>query len=253
MRPVVNKHAIVLISAFVGFLADGSLMYAQRPAATVIIDEMTTTEIQAAVAHGKTTLVLMFGGLHENSYSVQDALAYYAFPYEPNENGHKSIAGTVNLRDSTLIALVEDIANSAISNAHFKNVVVIGNHGGGEVALKKAAEGLDAQWTSKGVRVFYFPVYDLSKKELSRYVASQKDANLPPECQTGQFGACIVAIDDFAKMLFLDKRHVRIEKAPPSLAKFIQTPGLGKTIVEQYVTLAVEQIRKAVPATKTTR
>jgi hypothetical protein len=275
--------AFVCALACAGVLAGWSAVAQRSAAATVFIDEMTTSEVQAAVASGKTTLLLLFGGLHENSYGRQDtafsgpahdgvvtgkhnfegnyearriaeelgnALAYYAFPYAPNDRPHKDIAGTISLREDTFIALIEDLANSAIATAHFKHVVIIGNHGTGEPALKRAAEGLDPVWAPKGARVVYLPVYEASKRELSRYLTELKDPNVPPECRSPKTTSCQTAVDDYGRMLFLDKQYVRMEKAPPALAKFL-TPAVGKAILEQYVALAVDQIRKAVSNTAT--
>jgi hypothetical protein len=103
-------------------------------------------------------------------------------------------------------------------------------------------------WAPKGARVLYLPVYAASKRELSRYLTETSDPNVPTECRSLKSTSCQTAVDDFARMLFLDKRYVRIEKAPPALTKFL-TPAVGKTILEDYVTLAVDQIRKAVPNT----
>ncbi|MGH9385929.1 MAG: creatininase family protein, partial [Vicinamibacterales bacterium] len=41
----------------------------------------------------------------------------------------------------------------------FKNIFVMGDHGGGQRMMKDAAEERNAKWSSKGVRVFYVPDY----------------------------------------------------------------------------------------------
>ena len=83
---------------------------------TVMIDDLTGTEVREAIAQGKTTVIIYVGGLHENTYQTQtteyvgpdvdavainkhtlvalyqarriaeelgNALAYYPLPYTP--------------------------------------------------------------------------------------------------------------------------------------------------------------------------
>jgi creatinine amidohydrolase/Fe(II)-dependent formamide hydrolase-like protein len=60
---------------------------------------------------------------------------------------------------------MREIAFSAIA-AGFKQVYLMGDHGGGQDELKRAAESLDAEWAAKGVRVRYVP--DLYYKAADR-------------------------------------------------------------------------------------
>ena len=281
MRSMVRTTTVALGCALIGVcVLGGWILHAQRtPDATVFIDEMTRTEIEAAVAGGKTTLLLMFGGLHENAYTAEttkfsgpghdavvtgkhnfegnyqvrriaeelgNALAYYAFPYEPNPGAHMNFAGTVHLRDETLTAVVQDITNSSITSSRFKNVIIMGNHGGGEAALEEAAAELDATWSPRGVRVFYFPVYATARRQAGQYLTELEDPNVPPECRSP--GQCQTVTGDYARMLFLDDRYVRADKVPAALAE-LATPEFGKTILERYVAVAVDRIREAVPNT----
>jgi creatinine amidohydrolase len=64
--------------------------------------------------------------------------------------------GTVSLSDTTFGAIAREVALSAIS-AGFKNVVLMGDHGGGQEALKQVADELDQEWGSKGAHVYYIP------------------------------------------------------------------------------------------------
>lgn len=285
-----------------------SLAYAQLT--MVLIDEMTTVEMEQAFKAGKNTLIMYVGAYHENKYrdepgpifgpnrdsivvgkhnilaqylvrrvavELGDALALGAIPYTANgfavgqdkgqftgelgpKAGHMAFAGTIGVTDRTQAAMLDDIASSAIisSRGGFKNVVILGDNGGGQIdrkdppydetspnPLRDAVEAIGRRWAPKGVKVLYFPVYAASKRECAKTLAKLP---LPQEFRPGVMG-CNVPIDDAAELLALDQegRYVRKEKLPPAAARFI-TPALGMELLEQKVRIAVEMIRREIPA-----
>ena len=64
------------------------------------------------------------------------------------------LPGTITLPSEVFLGVIRGVAMSAIS-AGFKNVYVLGDHGGGQAELRLAAETLDADWRGKGVHVYY--------------------------------------------------------------------------------------------------
>jgi len=266
---------------------------------SVMLDELTASEIIDAVAAGKTTLILYTGGHHENMYSstvnavngptrdavviskhniigqylarrvaeeLGNALALGVIPYTPNgrvmgqsgneytgelgENpGHMRFPGTISITDETYRRLLDDIASSAIMSSHFKNVVILGDNGGGQDVMKNAAEGLNTKWEPKGVGVYFFPVYAEAKLECAKTISQLA---LPPELPrgSGPGGGCIIPLDDAAEVLALDPdgKFVRIHKltVPPVGARLV-TPELGRILLEQKVKLAVGHILAEVP------
>ena len=76
----------------------------------------------------------------------------------------------------------------------FKNIFVMGDHGGGQRMMKEAAEEMNAKWSPKGVRVFYVPdFYSKYQDEVQLYLYEHK---LP----IGGHGAMM----ETSKMLYLE-------------------------------------------------
>lgn len=257
------------------FILTAGVAFAQR---TVMIDDLTGTEVMEAIAQGKTTVIIYVGGLHENTYQAENtpyvgphvdavainkhtvvalyqarriaeelgnALAYYPLPYTPAGSHLKpaTAGGTIAISDSTFEAVLRDMAGSAVVSG-FKHVILIGEDGGGQAVLRKVADALDREWSSKGIRVFFFPVYADANKVTAEYL--RKVEGFPVECLVNGIGGCISATTDASEMLFLKKENVRTEKISPAVAKFV-SPELGRILNEQKVTIAVNYIRSKVP------
>ena len=119
----------------------------------VMIDDLTTVEVQAAMDAGKTTAVYYVGGTHQNGPAVVlgkhnllarhiservarglgNALAYPPNPYAPagdpiEKTGHMRFAGTVSVSNDTLRAVSRDVAISALA-VGFTHVAILGDHG----------------------------------------------------------------------------------------------------------------------------
>jgi creatinine amidohydrolase len=76
----------------------------------------------------------------------------------------------------------------------FKNIFVMGDHGGGQRMMKEAAEEMDKKWSPKGVRVFYVPdFYSKYQDDVQMYMYEHK---LP----IGGHGAMM----ETSKMLYLE-------------------------------------------------
>lgn len=257
------------------FILISGVAFAQR---TVMIDDLTGTEVMEAIARGKTTVIIYVGGLHENTYQAENtvyvgphvdavaiskhnvvalyqarriaeelgnALAYYPLPYTPAGSHLKpgTAGGTVALSDSTFAAVLRDMASSAVVSG-FTHVIMIGEDGGGQAVMRKVAEELDREWSSKGTRVFFFPVYADANKLTAEYLG--KTESFPLDCLAKGIGGCISATTDASEILFLKKENVRTDKISPAIAKFV-SPELGKILNEQKVKIAVDYIRSKVP------
>ena len=248
---------------------------------TVMIDDMTGTEVMEAVAQGKTTVIIYIGGLHENTYRAEsteyvgpgfdavainkhnlvaeyqarriaeeltNALSYYPVPYTPARNHVKpgTAGGTVALSDATYAAVLREMAGSAIVSG-FTDVVFIGEDGAGQKVIKQVAEDLDKEWARKSIDVYFFPVYSDANQLTAKYLA-QMDG-VPKDCIESGIAGCISAITDASEILFLKKENVRIEKISPAIADVV-SPELGKALNEQKVKIAVDYIRGIVSSSK---
>jgi hypothetical protein len=224
---------------------------------SVMIEDLTTTEIQAALAAGKTTAVCYFGGAHQNGEAVAinkhmlvanhvarrvaedlgTALAYPPSPYAPagdaiKKTGHMRFPGTVSLTEDTFGLLAKELAISALA-VGFKNVVLLSDHGSGLDTLRKVAAQLTTEWTASGGRVFYIPIYEEGEAAFQSHL---KKMGVPANLHT--------PIDDASEVMALDRdnRWVRKDKLAPEIAK-VASAELGRTFVDNKVRLAVASIR----------
>jgi creatinine amidohydrolase len=241
---------------------------------SVFIEELTWPEIKEAQAAGKTSAVIVAGGIEQNGHHMAlakhnviaryvggqiaerlgNALVYPVVPFsmagDPIEKtGHMRLPGTISLPSEVFLGVVRAVALSAIS-AGFKNVYVLGDHGGGQAELRLAAETLDADWRGKGIHVYYISNAGAGQK-VNAYLAERKIA---PGGHAGVAESAQVMFLDQQKLMRKDKYAVAAAgpesatgtNGDPALA----TPEMGKIFLDLKVTDAVEQIRKVTTATK---
>jgi creatinine amidohydrolase len=142
----------------------------------VWIEELTWMEIRDAMKAGKTTALIVAGSTEQNGPYVPtgkhvfvlrataeaiarklgDALIAPAIPFEPGN--FSTTPGTIQLRDTTYDALVEDQAESLKANG-FKHIVMIGDSGGNQRGLERVATKLAPAWAGSGATVHYVKEY----------------------------------------------------------------------------------------------
>src|SRR5262247_2822337 len=111
---------------------------------------MTWPEVKAASAAGKTTALVYTGGTEQRgpqnvngghtlmgreiakaiALKLGNALVLPVLPYTPNQ-ASAQLPGTIGLTPELLGAILERITEQAMITG-FKNVVVMGDHGGGQ-------------------------------------------------------------------------------------------------------------------------
>ena len=200
---------------------------------SVYIEDLTWPEVRQAIAAGKTSAIIYTGSTEQNgphmaigkhnfiarwvagaiAIKLGNALVYPTLPFAPTgdamtRTAHMRFPGSVSLTAQTYGAVVHDIALSAL-DAGFKDVFIMGDHGDGQDVLASVAKSLDAQWKSKGARVFY--VRDIYFKEKQQAHAYEAAHGLPThDAHAGT--------DDTSELLALDAQHrwIRPDKLAPS-------------------------------------
>jgi creatinine amidohydrolase/Fe(II)-dependent formamide hydrolase-like protein len=133
--------------------------------------------------------------------------------------GHMRFAGSVSIDTETFQAVMRQVAQSALA-AGFKNVFLMGDHGGGQPdALRAAAKDLeDADYKlDEAAHVYYVP--DLYFKEKEQMKAYLTEHGIPYDAHA--------ATDDTSEIIFLDeKRWIRRDKLALSTAKEEPTTGV---------------------------
>ena len=227
---------------------------------SVMIDELTTTEVQAALDGGKTTAIYYVGGTHQSGPAVVlgkhnllsahlsrriaqtlgNALAYPPNPYAPagdpiEKTGHMRFAGTISVSHETLAAVSRDVAISALA-VGFTDVFMLGDHGETQEIIREVATTLDAEWSSKGGRVFFIPVYEEGEDRMREILA---ELDVPTNRTT--------PIDDASEMMALNSanRWVRPDRLEDDIAA-VASAELGQQFIEGKVAVAVARIRELV-------
>lgn len=166
MRRLVAVLALCLVVA--------PIAHAQGKRPLVEFENMTWPEVKAALAAGKTTALFYTGGTEQrgpqninggHNYMAQatvrelairlgNAIAMPVLNYTPN-TASAQLPGTIGLTPELLSAVLERLSEQAITTG-FKNVVLMGDHGGGQPnAYKVVAEKLEAKYAAQGIHVFY--------------------------------------------------------------------------------------------------
>jgi creatinine amidohydrolase len=235
---------------------------------SVLIEDLTWTEVRDAIAAGKTTAIYYAGSIEQNGpgmalgkhlfiahYTAQriaeelgNALVYPTMPFAPtgdpeNKMGHMRFPGSVNVSAEAYALIAQDVVRSAIA-AGFKNIVLMSDHGGGgQEALKNVAADMDSAWKSKGVRIVYIPdLYFKEKEQMKAYLTAH---NIPIDSHAGT--------DDTSEVMFIDKdgRWIRRDKLINGRGtegvtgdQTKATPELGKMFIDYKIHDAVDQIRQ---------
>ena len=125
---------------------------------------MTWVEVKDAIDHGKTTALIYNGGTEtrgpqavngghtlvahakviEIAKELGNAIAAPVLPSSPN-NASPDLPGTIGITNDTFKEVNKEVAEQLIRNG-FKNVVIMGDHGGGQKQLGEVATELDAKY-----------------------------------------------------------------------------------------------------------
>jgi creatinine amidohydrolase len=259
-------------------IAIGLLALSAFAQSKVDFEMMTWPEVKKAIESGKTTALIYNGGTeHRGPQNVNgghtlmahatviamaeklgNAIAAPVLPFSPN-NASANLPGTIGLTAPLFAAINEQIAEQMIKNG-FKNIVLMGDHGGGQNELGDVAKKLDEKYSSQGIRVvFCDEVYKKANADFDKYLEAN---HLPISSHAG--------IPDTSEMLYLggDKGWVRKELIATALGDPPRKPGeardpnakrinngiqgdarpstveLGKRIFDMKVEEGVDQIRR---------
>ena len=259
-------------------------VYAAAVPQTVEIEMMTWVELKAALAAGKTTALFYTGGTEQRgpqnvngghnligrqvvkhiAEKLGNAIAMPVLPFSP-AGADPEIPGDIGIPPAVLGQVLESVAENAILNG-FKNVVLMGDSGGGQGpngVYAEVAKKVMAKYAAQGARVHYAdPPYTAARDAFSKILVER---NLP----VGQHGG----IQDTSEMMYLEGANgnwVRKDQLPNSLGALIvngkpefkaDTPKngitgdarkssveLGKLRHEMKVDFAVKQIQSLIAA-----
>jgi len=257
---------------------------AQKP--VVEFEMMTWAEVKKAIhEEGKTTVLVYNGGTEQRgpqnvngghnlmaaqtvraiALKLGNAITAPVMPFSVNE-ASADLPGTIGLTGPVFAAVNEQVAEQLIKSG-FKNVVLMGDHGGGQKELGEVARKLDAKYASQGIRVvFADEMYEKAQGDYEKWLAENKYPS-----------GGHASVMDTSEMLYLggDKGWVRKDLIPVALGDPVRRRGetpdpnakkvnngitgdarpstaeLGKRIFDMKVDYAVRQIKQLLPANST--
>jgi creatinine amidohydrolase len=202
----------------------------------VEFEMMTWAEVREALAAGKTTALFYTGGTEQRgpqnvngghnlmgkatvkaiALKLGNAIAMPVLPYTPN-NANAELPGTIGLTDDLLAAILVRISEQAITTG-FKNVVLMGDHGGGQPqTYAQVAKQLDEKYGPQGIHVYYCDeVYKKAQEDFDAWLLAH---GYPLSRHAG--------IPDTSEMLYLggDQGWVRKELLKDALGDPVPQPG----------------------------
>jgi creatinine amidohydrolase/Fe(II)-dependent formamide hydrolase-like protein len=260
------KKALLLVAMLVATMHAMAATPAAAQTRSVWIDDLTWPEVRDAIVAGKSTAIIFVGSSEQNgphmaigkhnfiarhaaqriAEELGDALVYPVIPFAITgdaaaKTAHMRFPGSVSLPPDVFSGLVRAVVQSALS-AGFKLVTLMGDHGGGQEEMSRAAQALDTQSKKSGARVLF--VGDLYSK-----ADAQFDALLAKRGITSK--ELHAGIPDTSAIIFLGEqawiRKDQIAAAndatgvqgSPALA----TAELGKLYLDMKVENAVNQIK----------
>lgn len=244
---------------------------------------MTAQEVKKAIHEdGKINVIVYNGGTEfrgpqnvngghnlmarETSRAIAlklgNALVAPILGYSVN-NADPALPGTIGITGPTFEAINEEIAEQLIVDG-FKNVFLMGDHGGGQKELGEVAKKLDAKYSPQGIHVYFCDeMYEKAQGDYTKWLAEN-------HYPSGGHGAVM----DTSEMLYLstrggeDRGWVRTEllkiavgdpvggrgqRRDPNTPRIHNgitgdarpsTPELGKKIFDMKVDYAVDQIHR---------
>ena len=256
----------------------------------VEFEMMTWPEVKAALAAGKTTALIYTGGTEQRgpqavngghnikgreiakaiALKLGNAIVMPVLPFTPN-NASADLPGTIGLTPELLAAVLERISEQTIITG-FRNVVLMGDHGGGQGPLgpnnvyDTVAKKLNAKYAPQGIHVYYCDqVYRPATDEFDKITMAK-----------GYPLGSHASLSDTSQMMYLEKGRNWIRR--DQLANAVGTPvgadrrpagpdagngiqgdarrsseELGKLMTDTQVTFAVRQIQGFIPPAKAGR
>ncbi|MGE5128636.1 MAG: creatininase family protein [Sphingomonadaceae bacterium] len=159
------------------------LLIAAAPASgaapsSVFLEDLTWNELRDAIRAGKTTIIVPVGGTEQSgpcialgkhnarvrvlaqriAETLGNALVAPVIAYVPEGNltpptSHMRFPGTITVPHGAFVATLESAAQSFKIHG-FRDIVFLGDHGGYQNDLRRAAARLNAAWVGSGAKAF---------------------------------------------------------------------------------------------------
>ena len=202
------------------------------PSSSVVLEELTSTELRDRIHHGATTVLIPIGGVEQSgpyialgkhnvragmlarkiAQKLGNTIVAPVVSYVPEGSisppaGHMRQAGTISIPAAAFEAVLEGAAASLRQHG-FRDIIFIGDHGGYQKNEQNVAANLNRAWSKggKGQDARAWALLDYYDITQTKYIA---------ELQKRGFSAADIGLHaglaDAALMLATDPTMVRSE------------------------------------------
>ena len=156
---------------------------------SVWIEDLTMMEVRDLLKAGKTTALILTGGIEENgpylttgkhnnvlkvtgesiARSLGNSLVAPIVTLEPGNPERVRTPGTVFLSPETYRAVLSDMATS-LKTQGFRHIIFLGDSGGNQKPMEEVSLALNAKWAGdpSGARTHFIPEY-YNYEEVEKY------------------------------------------------------------------------------------
>ena len=235
---------------------------------SVFMEDLTMLEIRDAIRAGKTTVLVVSGGVEENgpylatskhndimhvnaesiARSLGNALVAPLILLQPGNPERATEPGTIFLSLDSYKAVITDTATSLKSQG-FKNIVLMSdNAGGAQTGMKEVADSLTAKWNGNPARVVFVPEY-FNYADVGRFTREtlKIDESKADGFHDNYYMTAMTIAADPAKVRM--EQRIKANKFMingVNLAPASQTIEDGKKIIAFRTAAAVAAIKKAI-------
>ena len=255
------------------WLVGSAAAVAATPPAGTYLEDLTWTELRDRIQAGSTTVLVPIGGTEQSGPQIAlgkhnlrakviagriaqrlgNAVVAPTLAYVPEGTitppaGHMRFTGTISIPESVFEALLESAARSFRQHG-FREVVLLGDHGGYQKSLERVAARLNREWAGQpGCRVI--ALVDYYRVTQTDFVDALKAKGLGSD-EIGSHAG----LADTALMLAIDPAMVRADALAQAAAAGPRegvhgdprraTAELGRIGIERQIERSVQVIREA--------
>jgi len=224
---ILTNVLIILICLF----ASESVVAQSSRLPSVFLEELTWTEVKAALDNGVRTIIIPTGGTEQNgphmvlgkhnfrvkylaekiAIRLGDALVAPTLAYVPeggidNPQSWMVFPGTIHLPEEYFIKVLEYAARSFKKHG-FTDIVLIGDSGPNQNGMKVISEQLNQEWQASNTRVHFVSKFYANETEFKPLIDSLVKSGIPQEA----FGMH-ADILDVSLLLAVDTSLVRLSR-----------------------------------------
>jgi len=231
----------------------------------VWIEELTMMEVRDALKAGKTSALILTGGIEQNgpylttgkhnhvlsvtgesiARRLGNALVAPIVTLKPGDPESIPAPGTIHLSRETYAGLLRDMATSLKSQG-FRDIFVLGDSRSNQILMQEVAEELTAKWRGGTTRIYFIPEY-YNYDHVETFMHDVLGIVEVPEGIHDDYAITSIITNDNPQHVRFPQR-VKAGKASingVSLVPLEKTIRYGRQIVEFRTDAAVNAIRKA--------